>query len=322
MSAPLPPSMGNLRGAIDLSPLVSRAAAPSSPARRPAAAPGAPGPGGGAAPGLVVEGTDANFGQVLELSRTVPVIVDLWASWAGPSAELSPLLERLVLEYGGRLVLVSVDVDANAQLAQAFQAQSVPTVAAVIAGRPVGLFAGAIPEDQIRDVFEQVLVLAAQNGVTGTVGAEEPAAEGAEPAEEPLPPHHAEAYAAIERGDLDTAIAEYRTAIAQDPRDLLAVAGLAQVNLLARLRGKTLDEVRTAAAADPANLDAQLDVADLDLSGGHVDDAFDRLLGFFLSADQAGRNTIRTRLLEYFEIVGLEDPRVIAARRRLTNLLY
>jgi putative thioredoxin len=270
----------------------------------------------------VLEGTDANFGQVLELSRQIPIVIDLWAEWCGPCKELSPTLERLVAEYAGRLLLVTVDVDANPQLAQAFQAESIPTVAAIVGGRPLALFVGALPEAQVRDVFDQLLALAAQNGVTAVASTEGAPAEETEPAEEPLPPHHAEAYAAIERGDLDTAIAEYRTAIAQDPRDSLAVAGLAQVSLLARLRGKTLEGIRAAAAAAPGDVEAQLDVADLDLSGGHLEDAFDRLLALFPRLDAAGKDAVRTRLLEYFEIGGAEDPRVIAARRRLTNLLY
>src|SRR4029453_17742917 len=97
----------------------------------------------------------------------------------------------------------------------------------------------------------------------------------------PLPPPHQEAYDAIERGDYEAAASAYRTAIAQDPRDALAVAGLAQANLLRRPQGKTLDALQNAAASPPDAPDAQPDVADLDLSGGHVEDAFDRLLTLF-----------------------------------------
>jgi putative thioredoxin len=273
-----------------------------------------------------VDATDATFSQVLELSNTVPVIVDLWAEWCGPCKQLSPVLDKLVAEYAGRLLLVKVDVDANPQLTEAFQAQSIPAVAAVIGGRPVQLFVGALPEAQVRDVFEQVLELAAQNGVTGTAvvdgGAASADGETPEPEPEPLPPHHQDAYDAIDRGDYDAAITAYRTAIAQDPRDQLAVAGLAQVSLIARLQGVTIADVRGAAAAAPTDVDAQLAVADLDVSGGHVDDAFDRVLTVFPSLDAAGKDAARTRLLDYFEIVGLDDPRVVAARRRLTMLLY
>jgi len=325
----LPPVPAGLRGAVDLSSLVNRPAPPA-----PAAAPGEPGqppaaagsqPGDVAVPALVVDATDATFSQVLELSNTVPVIVDLWAEWCGPCKQLSPVLDKLVSEYAGRLLLVKVDVDANPQLTQAFQAQSIPAVAAVIGGRPVQLFVGALPEAQVRDVFEQVLELAAQNGVTGRAvvdGAPEVDGEQAEPEPEPLPPHHQDAYDAIDRGDYDAAITAYRTAIAQDPRDQLAVAGLAQVSLIARLQGVTIADVRGAAAAAPTDVEAQLAVADLDVSGGHVDDAFDRVLTVFPSLDAAGKDAARTRLLDYFEIVGLDDPRVAAARRRLTMLLY
>jgi len=316
------PDAASLRGAVDLSALANR----SSEAQPPSDAPPQ------ALPGLIYDGTDANFAQFLELSNTVPVIVDLWAEWCGPCKQLSPALERAVADYSGRLVLVKVDVDANPQLAQAFQAQSIPTVAALIGGRPAPLFVGAIPEQQVREVFEQVLEVAAQNGVTGSVSVE-PAdgtdgadgndeGEASEPEPEPLPPHHQEAYEAIEKGDYATAIAEYKLAIAQDPRDDLAVAGLAQVTLLERLAGADAASLREAAAAAPHDAAAALAVADLDLSGGHVDDAFTRLLDLFSASDQAGKDAIRARLVDYFEIVGVTDPRVITARSRLASLLY
>ncbi|ROS61952.1 putative thioredoxin [Frigoribacterium sp. PhB160] len=325
----LPPVPAGLRGAVDLSSLVNRP--PAAPATAPAdGAPtdsaGAPAtPGSVAVPALVLDATDATFSQFLELSNTVPVIVDLWAEWCGPCKQLSPVLEKLVAEHAGRFVLAKVDVDANPQLTEAFQAQSIPAVAAVIGGRPVQLFVGALPEAQVRDVLEQVLELAAQNGVTGTAVVEGVAAadgEAVEPEPEPLPPHHQDAYDAIDRGDYEAAIAAYTTAIAQDPRDQLAVAGLAQVSLIARLQGASLADVRAAAAAAPTDLAAQLAVADLDVSGGHVDDAFDRVLTVFPTQGQAGKDQARARLLEYFEIVGVDDPRVAAARRRLTMLLY
>jgi putative thioredoxin len=315
MSDPITPA--GLRGAVDLSSLVN------GPAKAAAA------PSSGEAqvlPGLVFDGTDANFSQFLDLSTTVPVIVDLWATWCEPCKQLSPILEKLVAEYAGRFVLVKVDVDANPQLSQAFQAQSIPTVAALIGGRPVALFTGAIPEPQIRDVFEQVLALAQQNGVTGQAqvegGADAAQQEPAEPEPEPLPPLHQEAYDAIERGDYAAAAAAYTTAIAQDPRDHEAVAGLAQVNLLGRLQGRSLDEIRSAGAAHPHDIDTQLSVADLDLSGGHVEDAFDRLLSIFATADADAKNRLRERLLEYFQVVGVDDPRVASARGRLSALLY
>ncbi|MGN6762198.1 MAG: tetratricopeptide repeat protein [Leifsonia sp.] len=322
----VPPPPTNLRGAVDLSSLVSRQAQAGAPAE---SATGQPPAEALTLPSLYFEGTDANFNDFIDLSMRVPVIVDLGAEWSEPWKQLTSLLDRLIAGFGGRLVIVKVDVDANPQLAQAFQAQSVPAVAALVAGRPVQLFVGAPPEDQLRDVFEQLLELAAQNGVTGTVTVEGGEASGdvegaaAEPAPEPpLPPLHAEAYDAIERGDFEAAIQAYRTAIAQDPRDSLAVAGLAQVSLLARLSGRTSDELRAAAAEAPKDAAAQLGVADLDISGGHVEDAFDRLLTLFPTLDAAGKEEVRSRLLDYFEIVGVDDPRVAKARARLASLLY
>jgi putative thioredoxin len=312
------PDAASLRGAVDLSALANRPA--GERAQTEAASQQA-------LPGLIYDGTDQNFTQFIELSNTVPVIVDLWAEWCGPCKQLSPALERVVNDYAGRFVLVKVDVDANPQLAQAFQAQSIPTVVAIIGGRPAPLFVGAIPEQQVREVFEQVLQIAEQNGVTGSVSVEDAdgaqqGQEASEPEPEPLPPHHQEAYDAIERGDYAQAIAEYRLAIAQNPADTLAVAGLAQVSLLERLSKVEAGQVRDAAAADPADVEAALAVADLDLSGGHVDDAFGRLLDLFAKTDPETRELIRTRLVDYFEIVGVTDARVIKARGRLASLLY
>lgn len=321
----VPPSAASMRGAVDLSSLLNR---PPAPAAGGAGSTGAPGQAGqaGAVPvlSLVFQGTDANFGEILDLSANVPVIVDLWSARSEQSAELTLVLTRLILEYGGRFVLATVDVDTNPQLTQAFQAQSIPTVAAVIGGQPVALFNGVIAEDQVRAVLQRVLELAAEHGVVGTAVAPEgaDAATPVAPPEPELPPHHVEAYEAIERGDYAAAIAIYKTALARDPRDNLSVAGLAQVGLLARLQGKTLAEIRAAAAAAPDDLEAQLLVADLDLSGGHVEDAFDRLLTLFPAQDAAGKNRIRERILDLFEVIGQDDPRVAPTRKRLTMLLY
>ncbi len=313
----------SLRGAVDLSALVRRANAPAPGSD--AAAAGAAQAAGTA--GIVFAASDATFESVLELSSRVPVVVEFYAPG------LEPALGRLIETYAGRLALATVDGQANPQLAQAFQVREVPAVAAVIAGRPVNLFLGMPSDDEVRGVLDELLALATQNGVTGRleVAQDHPDAEGAdgpepaaapEPVEEPLPPHHQEAYDAIASGDFGTAVKEYRKAIAENPRDALAVAGLAQVLLLQRLDGAVAEDVRAAAASKPADVDAQLAVADLDVSGGHLDDAFARLLDLFPSLDADGKNAVRTRLLEYFEIAGPEDPRVLEARKRLTMLLY
>lgn len=295
MATNVPPiSPGSLRGAVDLSGLVNPR--PARPA------------------GSVVAGasaTDSSFTEVLDLSKTVPVIVEFYGQG------IEPVLGGLIAQYDGRLAHVVVDGAANPQLAQAFQVQQVPTVAAVVAGRPVQLFVGDYPEAEVRQIFDQVLELAKEQGVTGTLPAADP---NAAPVEEPLPPHHQEAFDAISSGDYATAIAEYKKAIAQNPRDALAVAGLAQVSLLERLDGKSADDIRSAAV--DGGLDTSLALADLEISLGDSAAAFGLLLDLFPSQDAAGKNSIRTRLLDYFEILGADDPQVAPARRRLTGLLY
>ncbi|SFS16071.1 putative thioredoxin [Agrococcus baldri] len=308
----LPASIG---GAVDLSALAARHAQAAAPQSEAAAT---------GAPGVVISVSDADLEQVVELSNRVPVLIAIVAEWSEPSTQLTPMLERLVQAQRGRLVLAKVDADRSPQIVQAFQAQSVPTVAAVIAGRPAPLFTGAQPEEQIADVLAQVLEFAAQQGVTGSV----PMGEGAEgdevqePAPASVPPLHQEAYDAIDAGDLEAAISAFEKAIAQNPRDAEAIAGLAQVRLLTRLQGKGTEEIRAAAAAAPADAQAQMLVADLDLSGGHVEDAFLRMLDLMGSLTGDEKQDVRLRLLDLFEIVGLDDPRVNAARKRLTTLLY
>jgi len=329
----------DLRGAVDLSGLSRRAqpSAPGSlpsappsagPAGPPTAPPGPPGgPEGGAAPGgapVVVDVTDELFPSLVQLSEQVPVVVDLWATWCEPCKQLSPVLERLAVEHEGRFLLAKVDVDANPQIASAFQVQSIPSVVAILKGQPVPLFQGAYPEAQVRQVLDELLRVAEANGVTGRVpGADAAAAaEGTEPEEEPLPPLHQEAYDAIERDDLDGAADAYRRALAESPADAMARAGLAQVGLLARTCGADLTSARAAAAAAPTDVEAQLLVADLDVLGGHVQDAFDRLVELVRLSGPDERERVRQHLLDLFEVVGTDDPRVAAGRRSLAAALF
>ncbi|MPS75783.1 tetratricopeptide repeat protein [Microbacterium sp. K35] len=303
-----------LRGAVDLSSLRNRPTPASG---------GGPATQGQGITDVVVDATDETFGEVLEISRTVPVVVDLWAEWCGPCKQLSPIIEKVTRELGGRVLLAKVDVDANPQLAQSFRAQSIPMVVALIAGQPVPMFTGAVPEQQVREVFAQLLQVAAQNGVSGTLSISgDAAADAPEPVEPELPPLHAEAYAAIEAGDYAAAIRAYEKALAENPRDEDAIAGLGQVRLLHRVQGLDLQEARAAAAAGPLDVQAQFDVADLDLAGGHVDDAFARLLDLFAQLPSDQRAPVRERLVELFGLIGPADPRVVSARNRLSSLLF
>jgi putative thioredoxin len=305
----------DVRGAVDLSALA-----------RPAAPDGTPATGTGAGgTGVVRDVTDADFQDALELSLTVPVVVDLWAEWCGPCKQLSPVLEKLAVEYGGRFVVAKVDVDANPGLAQAFRAQSIPMVVTLLKGQAVPqlAFTGALPERQVRQFVEQVLQVAAANGVGGRVDAGQDPVPA--PEEPPLPPLHQQAYDAITRDDFDGAAAAYQQALAENPADADARAGLANVQLLQRVRSipqAVQEGARQAAAADPRAVEAHLTVADLDLFGGHVEDAFARLVDLVRVTSGGERGRVRARLLDLFEILGNEDPRVVRARRDLANALF
>jgi putative thioredoxin len=305
-----------LRGAVDLSSL-KRPAPPAGPA-----SPADPASTGGAS-GVVIEGTDATIGELVRPDLPYPVVMVLWSSRLKESADFVATMAAVARRYAGRFQLVTVDVDANPAILQAFQVQAVPVSFAFLQGQPVPLFEGAQPEPQVTGVIDQVLALGAQHGMTGTVpGADaEPAA--AEVAEEPpLPPLHQQAYDAIESGDLDAAAAAYREALAQSPADTDAKLGLAQVGLMQRTAGVDLQAARSAAAADPTDVDAQIVVADLDLLGGHVEDAFVRLIDTVRLTADADRNKAREHLVELFEVVGTTDERVVKARKSLMSALF
>lgn len=315
MSQPLQPGPRlDVRGAVDLSAL-----------NRPATPP--PGtPGGLPKPGpYVVDVDEASFGDVVRRSTQYPVVVVLWATWSEVSTGVVAQLAAMNDEDAGKWLLARVDAEANPQVAQAFGAQSVPAVVAVLAGQPVPLFQGAPAQAQVRQVLDQVLAAAQANGLTATVpagAAGEAPDEPAEPEEPPLPPLHQAAYDALVQGDTAAARASYEQALKENPRDAMARAGLAQVGLLERTSSADAAAARAAAAATPGDVDAQLAVADLDLLDGHVEDAFGRLVDLVRATHGDVRERVRQRLVDLFEVVGGDDPRVVVARRALTSALY
>ncbi|BDZ42989.1 thioredoxin [Paraoerskovia sediminicola] len=255
----------------------------------------------------------------------------MWIPTDQANAQVAADLGALAAEHGGRFLLARVDAQAYPQVAAAFQVQGVPTVVAVLGGQPVPLFQGGAPVEQIREVLGQLVQAAEANGVTGRAplqgsveddGVDDPSAEPAPEPEPELPPLHQEAYDAIDRDDLDAAAKAFSTAITQDPRDDQARAGLAQVRLMQRSARADLAAVRAAAADAPQDVAAQLAVADTDLLGGKVEDAFGRLLELLPGAGPDEKESLRARLVEYFEIVGVTDPRVAKARQRLAIALY
>jgi putative thioredoxin len=319
-----------LRGAVDLAAVkaAGEAAQKAEQARveraRQAAAAEAAGvaPDQSAAYQLVIDVTEDTFeAEVVQRSAEVPVVIDFWAEWCGPCKQLSPILEGLAEEYAGRFVLAKIDVDANQLIAQQFGIQGIPAVMAVVAGQLVPLFQGAESAANVRKVLDQLILVAEQRfGISG--GAVAPGEAPAAAPQRPEDPALAAAHDALDAGDLGGAIQAYKNVLTDQPSNTEAKLGLAQAELLQRVEGLDLQAVRAAAAADPKDVEAQLRAADLDLVGGHVEDAFGRLVDTVGRTFGEDRDTARLRLLELFEVIGAEDPRVVAARAALARVLF
>jgi putative thioredoxin len=249
-------------------------------------------------------------------------VLDTWAEWCEPCKQLSPILERLATAAGGSWVLAKVDTDANPRIAQALQVQSIPSIFAVIGGQLIPGFQGALPEAQVREFIDAVLAAAKEAGLSGAAVApaeDEPSAEPV--AEEPDDPRFTAAEDALEAGDFALAAQRYQAIIDQEPANQEAALALGQVRLLQRIESLDRDAAARADSA-PDDVDAQLAAADLALAGNDVTGAFDRLLATVAHTAGDERERVRTRLLEYFDLLGPDDPRVSAARRQLARALF
>ena len=311
-------------GAIDLSSLKRPA---PQPAGRPAAG-GPPrgaagGPAGGAPGSYAVEVDEQNFQSLLESSMSAPVVLVVYSPSRMPaSAQLADDFTTLAGELEGRIAVGRVDVDAQPGIAQAMQIQALPLVAVVLQGRLQPLFQDAPPMSELRPLMGELLQQLAQQGMTGR---HQPFASGPAPSEAEEPqadPRYAAADDALVSGDLDTAIAEYKKLVDANPADTEAALGLARAQLMKRTSGVDLTTARQAAADAPDDVDAQLMVADLDLLGGHVEDAFVRLIELVRRTSGDERDRARLHLIEMFAVVGNDDPRVLKGRQSLANALF
>ncbi|GHF45602.1 co-chaperone YbbN [Kitasatospora xanthocidica] len=319
-----------LRGAVDLAAVkaAGEAAQKAEQARAERARQAAAAEASGVAPAqsasqLVIDVTEDTFeAEVVQRSTEVPVVIDFWAEWCGPCKQLSPVLEGLAEEYAGRFVLAKIDVDSNQLLAEQFGIQGIPAVMAVVAGQLVPLFQGAESAANIRKILDQLILVAEQRFGVGGGAAAAPGEAGAAAPQRPEDPALTAAHDALDSGDLGGAIRAYRNVLTEQPGNTEAKLGLAQAELLQRIEGLDLQAVRAAAASDPKNVEVQLQAADLDLVGGHVEDAFGRLVDTVGRTAGEDRDAARVRLLELFEVIGTEDPRVVAARTALARVLF
>jgi putative thioredoxin len=308
-------SRASLAGAVDLSSL-----------RKPEPAPGAPASHAGVNPGadadllklpsLVAQGNETNLRNFVEISNQLPVIIEFYAGWSEQSKTLTTKLAKLTNAFSGRILLLQFDLDSNVNVAKAFKVGSAPTVLALLRGQPVPLFEGDQPEENIQVVFERVLEIAAENGMSGVITVEEPSGEQLPP---PLPPRHQAAYDAIDAGDYAEAVAQYEAALSENPADSLASAGLAQAKLLVRTAG--IDFEKVLGSAPTTNEETMLK-ADACMAVGHPAQAFSTILTRFATVFGDEREALRKHLLELFLICPPDQPELADARRQLAALLY
>ena len=296
-------------GAVDLSGFAGAA---------PAAAP----EGGPAGSSYALAVTEQNFQSTIEASTTAPVFLVFYSPSRMPeSADLARDLETLSGEFEGRFLVGLVDIDEAPQIAQAMQIPSIPLVVAVLDGRPAPLFQDVLPIDQLRTQLTQVMQQLTANGIAGRHQPRHVVAEG-DDGEPAIDPRYAAAQDALGDGDIDRAVAEYQKLVDANPADAEAAAGLAMAKVLQRTQGVDLNAARAAAAANPDDVDAQTLVADLDMLGGHVDDAFNRLIDLIRRTAGDDRDRAREHLLGLFGAVGNADPRVLKGRQNLASALF
>ena len=280
-------------GAVDLS---ARSSAPTAPEASASAA------GEGLHIPLITSTDEENFQDVMSTSQAVPVIMVMWSPRSLESKPTLAMLEEIAREQAGTFQLVEVDIDKAPAIAQAFQIQTVPTVVALVGGRPVPLFQGGASKEQVLPVVSQVLEAAAQMGINARIAV---AAEDTAP---PIPPEHEAPLAAEEEGRLDEAIALWERVVELNPRDEAAKSHLSRVRFAQRAYGEQSSD-------DPAAR------ADALFAAGDAAGAFDVLLELLAaSSDEEERDALRLRLLDLFRVAG-STPEVSKARTRLAMLL-
>ncbi|MEV1240677.1 tetratricopeptide repeat protein [Nonomuraea sp. NPDC049750] len=305
---------GSLYGAVDLG---ARKQALEAQSRREAGGPQA------AAPGSIIDVTEETFTtEVIDRSMSVPVVLDLWSPRAPGSAQLSPVLEKVVGDMGGRAILAKVNVDGSPQIAQALRVQAVPTVLAIFQGQAVTGFQQVLPEQEVRRWLDELMGAVEQfyqanpDARPADVGEQQD-----EPTGPPADPDVLAAEEAVDKGDLDAAEAAYQRLLARSPGNEDAKMGLAGVGLIKRTADVDPADVQRR-LQDPADIDAQLLAADLEMLSGAIDEAFDRIIGVVKRTSGDDRDKARRHLLGLFDALPAEDPSLAKARRALSSALF
>ncbi|CAN7602019.1 thioredoxin [Rhizobium leguminosarum] len=293
-----------------------------------------------AAGSYITETTTANFAKdVIEESRKQPVLVDFWAPWCGPCKQLTPVLEKVINEAKGRVRLVKMNIDDHPSIAGQLGIQSIPAVIAFVNGRPADGFMGAVPESQIQQFIDRI---------AGPAGADE-AAE--------IEAVVAEAAELLAAGNIDEAAQLYGAVMQADPENAKALAGMAECMIAANqhqrareiltelpeelakdagiqavlMKLEQIEEARKLGdpvalerelAANPDDHEARIKLAKILNVEGRRDEAADHLL-LIMRKDRAfDDDGARRQLLQFFEVWGFKDPATVAARRKLSAMLF
>ena len=270
-------------------------------------------------PGIVVNQENL-ISEILPQSNSKVVILVCWSPRSTQAISLLEVMgkfEALDTNSDGdkTWVLGTVNVDAEPQVAQALQVQSVPLAIAVIQEQIVPLFESAPPEDQIRQVITKVISLAADRGVGATP-------EGAAVPEVPMEPEEEIAMNALAEGDFVAAKAAYEKWLARKPGDNLAKLGLAQTELIIRITGLDAKDILAKAALAPNDLTLAIQAADLEIANGDNRSAFDRLIKLVKILEDPDRKRAREHLIQLFSLVDPQDPDLVKARQQLASALF
>lgn len=286
---------------------------------------------------LIKDGTEATFMQdVIERSKTIPVIVDFWAPWCGPCKTLGPALEKAVTGAGGKVVMVKIDVDRAPGLSQQLRIQSIPTVYAFWQGQPVDGFQGAVPASEIKTFIDKVAGLAGDGGLSDAIAAadellqEGAATDAAQTFAAILEedPKNAAAYAGLIRsyialGDLENAEAILNGAPAEISHAAELEAVHAQIELKKQAAGVgPVGDLTARVEADPSDHQARLDLAKALYANGRTQEAVDQLLDLFRRDREWNDGAAKAQLLTIFEALPAKDPIALAGRRKLSSLIF